>query len=333
MLGTAPSGPMQFRGRISVVPGGHCSPGWICVPRAPPGPRFAGCCDGSELPMAVAMAKNTNVRRMNDPRRAVTANLWPVQARRNPGPRACLHRADIPVPPKSASVEPIEGGSPAAEGDRRNRREHRRRDPDPDDLTRDDPQAALGEEPPDAHWRHENRPPREEEPFVHDGREERDTTTAAGHRVEHAVRRRREKEIRPDARSFSVKRGVAERQESSPGEQRREDQRMREPAVAEHALVRNAEPVADAVDIREGRERRPENPVANRRPSGPERGAYGEPGDRVCERRRHARSVAEVAPREKSRENECGNPNYARHLPTNEDAGARGNNDQASDEV
>jgi hypothetical protein len=25
-------------GRISVLPGGHDSPGWICVPRAPPGP-------------------------------------------------------------------------------------------------------------------------------------------------------------------------------------------------------------------------------------------------------------------------------------------------------
>src|SRR5262245_54424072 len=43
MLGTGPSGPMQLRGRISVVPGGQDSPGWICVPRAPPGPRFDGC--------------------------------------------------------------------------------------------------------------------------------------------------------------------------------------------------------------------------------------------------------------------------------------------------
>src|SRR5689334_14390217 len=46
MLGAGASGARQLRGRISVMPGGHCSPGWICVPRAPPGPRLDGCCCG-----------------------------------------------------------------------------------------------------------------------------------------------------------------------------------------------------------------------------------------------------------------------------------------------
>jgi len=34
---------MQLRGRISVVPAGHCSPGWMGVPRPPPRPRPVGC--------------------------------------------------------------------------------------------------------------------------------------------------------------------------------------------------------------------------------------------------------------------------------------------------
>src|SRR4051812_18180216 len=69
MLGAGASGPRQFRGRISVVPGGHCSPGWICVPRAPPGPRFDGCCDAA-VPAAMetaTTAMTTDFRRMNAP--------------------------------------------------------------------------------------------------------------------------------------------------------------------------------------------------------------------------------------------------------------------------
>ena len=46
MLGAGVSGPMHRWGRISVVPGGHASPGLISVPRdpIPPPPRGGVCC-------------------------------------------------------------------------------------------------------------------------------------------------------------------------------------------------------------------------------------------------------------------------------------------------
>src|SRR5687768_14355592 len=110
---------MQFRGRISVVPGGHCSPGWICVPRAPPGPRLDGCCDEA-VPLTIetaAAAMYTNLRGMN----ALTGGDSSIC---DAGPQVGTPRAPthchfdvIPVMPPSGDVESLaETGAVRASG-------------------------------------------------------------------------------------------------------------------------------------------------------------------------------------------------------------------------
>jgi hypothetical protein len=51
MLGGGSSGAMQLRGRISVVPSGHASPGWIVVtePPRPPGRPTVDRCAEADL--------------------------------------------------------------------------------------------------------------------------------------------------------------------------------------------------------------------------------------------------------------------------------------------
>src|SRR5688572_21159350 len=99
-----------------------------------------------------------------------------------------------------------------------------RREPHPHELTRQDRHTARGKEAPDAHRRDEDRPPREEVPLVHERREERDPAATRGHRVQHAVRRRGEKEYEPQPPRRGVRGPVANRQECDGGEQRREEE-------------------------------------------------------------------------------------------------------------
>src|SRR4051794_37739942 len=72
MLGAGNSGAMQLRGRISVVPGGHSSPGWIevALPRPPPRPPPRPCAIAWWLRVvAVTTARKaaTDVLRMKAP--------------------------------------------------------------------------------------------------------------------------------------------------------------------------------------------------------------------------------------------------------------------------
>src|SRR5206468_12286494 len=58
---------MQLRGRISVVPGGHCSPSAIGVPRPPPRPRpppAGGCCCAAAALQRIT--ETPNVARTNE---------------------------------------------------------------------------------------------------------------------------------------------------------------------------------------------------------------------------------------------------------------------------
>ena len=77
MLGGGVSGAWQLPGRVSVVPGGHSSPGLMRV-RVPPGP----CCAAVAAPMAatVSRASTTVDRGMMSPvaRWRPLTSLWGV---------------------------------------------------------------------------------------------------------------------------------------------------------------------------------------------------------------------------------------------------------------
>src|SRR5438067_8893226 len=72
MLGGGDSGVMHVRGRISVIPGGHCSPGLIGVPRPPmPPPRGgppAGGCAATTVANVTSERAETSTRRIGGPR-------------------------------------------------------------------------------------------------------------------------------------------------------------------------------------------------------------------------------------------------------------------------
>src|SRR6186713_1674064 len=110
MLGAGASGPRQFRGRISVVPGGQDSPGWIWVPRAPPGPRFDGgdCWAMSGAPTTGAMtsAMMTDVSRMNGPR-GVNRQSAVRESTREPQ-RSAAPRCRMAIPLTSPWVAQLE---------------------------------------------------------------------------------------------------------------------------------------------------------------------------------------------------------------------------------
>src|SRR5438270_13532008 len=77
MLGAGRSGAMQLRGRISVVPSGQLSPGWIAVtgrpPRAP-GRPVCECAAPVRIERTLT-ATRTDAPRMKTPGRTECGNL------------------------------------------------------------------------------------------------------------------------------------------------------------------------------------------------------------------------------------------------------------------
>jgi hypothetical protein len=138
--------------------------------------------------------------------------------------------------------------------------------------------------------RDENGPPREEVALVHERRGERHPSSSGRHCIEHAVRRRGEKEIEPHQSSLA--RAVSpEREQADAREQRGEDEGMRESTMPEHAVVRDADPVADDIQIRNCRTGGAEQPKPGG-PQGPRKGGSDrESRDRVRECGGHVRAL------------------------------------------
>ena len=79
-------GAWQLRGRTSVIPGGHCSPGWICVPPRPC-PPWACARAGrvnSEATTGTKRTKRPNTGRMTESTRVRAGNLYPRARPRDP---------------------------------------------------------------------------------------------------------------------------------------------------------------------------------------------------------------------------------------------------------
>src|SRR5262249_33809638 len=110
--------------------------------------------------------------------------------------------------------------------------------------------------------------------------------SAGRHRVEHTVRCRREKQVEPN--SLTHARRALEREHRYARVQGGEEERVSKAAMSEDAIVRDAEPEANRIEVGNNGAGCTEDPESRRLCWSTKRRADRESGDGVRERRRHA---------------------------------------------